>query len=381
MAEESDIEKTEEPTPQRREKARKDGQIPRSKELTSILMLLAGWGLLLLGGDMALRKLGHILQSGLSFDRSLTLDSVSMLRQLRHLLEMSIMSIAPILLGLLMTALAAPSLLGGIQLGGKTFKFDAKRLNPLSGLKRMVSMQLASELLKSVLKVVLVAGGAAIFIYNNASRFIRLGNGSLADSLADTRDLISSCLLVVILALIPMVGFDIFYQLFSNMKKLRMSRQEIRDEFKQSEGDPHVKGRIKQLQRAAARQRMMSDVPTADVVVNNPTHYSVALVYKEGNTAAPVVVAKGAGDVALRIRELAREHNVLMLEAPPLARALYRHCDIGQAIPTELYNAVAEVLAWVYGVRRWRLAGGLQPRKPENLRVPVNMSLKQESQE
>lgn len=245
----------------------------------------------------------------------------------------------------------------------------------------MVSMQLASELLKSVLKVVLVAGGAAIFIYANTSRFIRLGNGSLADSLADTRDLISGCLLVVILALIPMVAYDIFYQIFSNMKKLRMSRQEIRDEFKQSEGDPHIKGRIKQLQRAAARQRMMSDVPTADVIVNNPTHYSVALVYKEGNTAAPVVVAKGAGEVALRIRELASEHNVLMLEAPPLARALYRHCDIGQSIPTELYNAVAEVLAWVYGVRRWRLAGGLPPRKPENLPVPVNMSFKQESQE
>lgn len=382
MSEESDVEKkTEEPTPQRREKARKDGQIPRSKELTSILMLLAGWGLVLLGGDMALRKLSYILQSGLSFDHTLTLDSVSMLRQLRQLLGMSIMSIAPILLGLLITALAAPSLLGGIQLGGKAFKFDAKRLNPLPGLKRMVSMQLASELLKSVLKVVLVAGGAAIFIYANTSRFIRLGNGSLADSLADTRDLISGCLLVVILALIPMVAYDIFYQIFSNMKKLRMSRQEIRDEFKQSEGDPHIKGRIKQLQRAAARQRMMSDVPTADVIVNNPTHYSVALVYKEGNTAAPVVVAKGAGEVALRIRELASEHNVLMLEAPPLARALYRHCDIGQSIPTELYNAVAEVLAWVYGVRRWRLAGGLPPRKPENLPVPVNMSFKQESQE
>ncbi|ELP5717502.1 flagellar biosynthesis protein FlhB (plasmid) [Enterobacter asburiae] len=381
MAEESDVEKTEEPTPQRREKARKEGQIPRSKELTSLLMLLAGWGLVLLGGDMALRMLAHILQSGLSFDRTLVVDTTAMLRQLRQLLGMAIMSVAPILLGMLTIALGAPSLLGGIQLGGKAFKFDVKRLNPLPGLGRMVSMQLASELLKSLLKVALVTVSSAIFICSNTSRFIRLGNGSLADSLVDTRDLISSCLLVVILSLIPMVIYDIFYQIFSNIKKLRMSRQEIRDEFKQSEGDPHIKGRIKQLQRAAARQRMMSDVPTADVIVNNPTHFSVALVYKEGNTAAPVVVAKGAGEIALRIRGLAREHNVLMLEAPPLARALYRHCDIGQAIPTELYNAVAEVLAWVYGVRRWRQAGGLRPRKPENIPVPMNISFKQASQE
>jgi flagellar biosynthetic protein FlhB len=176
--------------------------------------------------------------------------------------------------------------------------------------------------------------------------------------------------LLIVLGLTPMVGFDVFFQIFSNIKKLRMSRQDIRDEFKQQEGDPHVKGRIRQQQRAAARRRMMTDVPKADVIVTNPTHYSVALQYDENKMSAPKVLAKGAGLVALRIREIGNEHRIPMLEAPPLARALYRHAEIGQQIPGQLYSAVAEVLAWVWQLRRWRVAGGLIPKKPENLPVP-----------
>lgn len=381
MSEESDVEKTEDPTPQRREKAREEGQIPRSKELTSLLMLLVGWSLILFGGDVVARKLALVLQNGLSFDRMIILDTTSMIRQLRHLLLMAATSVLPILLGLFLTGISAPAILGGIQLSGKSFKFDMKRINPLPGLKRMVGAQLVSELIKGLLKVVLVGIASGLFIWSNKSRFIALGHGSLADGLGDTRDLISGCLLIVIMSLIPMVAYDVFYQIFSNLKKLRMSRQEIRDEFKQSEGDPHIKNRIKQLQRAAASQRMMADVPTADVIINNPTHYSVALSYKEGGTAAPIVVAKGAGEIARRIREIAQEHNVPMLEAPPLARALYRHCEIGQPIPADLYSAVAEVLAWVYGLRRWRLGGGIVPKKPENLPVPAALDFAQESKE
>ncbi len=243
----------------------------------------------------------------------------------------------------------------------------------------------------------------------------------------------------MVLGVIPMVGFDVFFQIFSHLKKLRMSRQDIRDEFKQSEGDPPVKGRIRQMQRAAARRRMMADVPKADVSVNNPTHDSVALQYDENKMSAPQVVAKGAGLVAefkqsegdppvkgrirqmqraaarrrmmadvpkadvsvnnpthdsvalqydenkmsapqvvakgaglvaLRIREIGAENNVPTLEAPPLARALYRHAEIGQQIPGQLYAAVAEVLAWVWQLKRWRLAGGQRPVQPTHLPVP-----------
>uniref|UniRef100_A0A6V7KEC2 Flagellar biosynthetic protein FlhB n=1 Tax=Bracon brevicornis TaxID=1563983 RepID=A0A6V7KEC2_9HYME len=149
-----------------------------------------------------------------------------------------------------------------------------------------------------------------------------------------------------------------------------MSKQDIRDEHKQSEGDPHVKGRIRQQQRALAQRRMMADVPKADVIVTNPTHYSVALQYDDKKMSAPRVLAKGAGEIALRIRELGTEHRISVLEAPPLARALFRHAEIGEHIPATLYAAVAEVLAWVYQLRRWRREGGLIPRKPKDLPVP-----------
>ncbi|PEI05657.1 hypothetical protein CRM79_21850 [Pantoea agglomerans] len=175
------------------------------------------------------------------------------------------------------------------------------------------------------------------------------------------------------------VEADVFWQLYSHFKKLKMSMQEIRDEHKQQEGDPHVKGRIRQQMRAAARRRMMADVPKADVIVTNPTHYSVALQYNEKKMSAPKVVAKGAGEIALRIRELAAEHRIPVLEAPPLARALYRHTEIGQHIPGALYAAVAEVLAWVWQSRRWKREGGLIPAKPKNLPVPAEMDFAGES--
>ncbi len=381
MSEESDVEKTEEPTPTRISKAREEGQVPRSKELTSLLMLLVGWMLIMLGGSHLAGKFSLLLHNGLTFDRLVMLDSRLMLLRAGELFSMAVFSVLPILVGLFFTGLASPLLLGGLNISGKSLKMDLKRLNPLSGLKRMFSTQVVSELLKSLLKVTLVGCAAGVYLMSAKSHMIQLIYEPVAIGLKDMRSLVSGCLLVVILALIPLVGYDVFHQIMSNLKKLRMSRQEIRDEFKQQEGDPHVKGRIKQLQRAAARQRMMEDIPQADVIVNNPTHYSIALSYKEDGTGAPMMLAKGAGDIALRIREEAAKHNIPMLEAPPLARALYRHCEIGEQIPTELYGAVAEVLAWVYGLRRWKKGTGALPKKPENLPVPAALDFAQESHE
>ncbi|MFA9210176.1 MAG: EscU/YscU/HrcU family type III secretion system export apparatus switch protein, partial [Yersinia sp. (in: enterobacteria)] len=198
--------------------------------------------------------------------------------------------------------------------------------------------------------------------------------------LGDAVHLIIFCGLVVVLGLTPMVGFDVFFQITSHIKKLRMTKQEIRDEFKDQEGDPHVKGRIRQQQRAMARRRMMADVPKADVIVTNPTHYAVALQYNEAKMSAPKVLAKGAGAVALRIRELGAEHRIPLLEAPPLARALFRHSEVGQHIPATLYAAVAEVLAWVYQLKRWKREGGLIPKKPEHLPVPEALDFATESE-
>jgi flagellar biosynthetic protein FlhB len=207
---------------------------------------------------------------------------------------------------------------------------------------------------------------------------LRLISESPVEALGNSLNLVALCGLLIVMGLVPMVGFDVFWQIHSHVKKLRMSRQDIRDEFKDQEGDPHVKGRIRQQQRAAARRRMMADVPKADVIVTNPTHYSVALQYDENKMSAPKVVAKGAGLVALRIREIGNENRIPILEAPPLARALYRHAEIGQQIPGQLYAAVAEVLAWVWQLKRWRAAGGLIPKKPENLPVPAALDFMNE---
>lgn len=381
MADESDVEKTEDPTPQRLAKAREEGQIPRSRELTSVLLLLVGWGLLLLGGERLAHQLLALLQQGLQIERASAFDPQQMLLQAGALLKLALLAMLPLAAGLLLTALWAPALLGGVTLSAKAIRLDVTRLSPLKGLKRMLSAQTLSELLKGVLKVTLAAVACGVFLLANKNAFIHLLWQPPGSGVHDGLRLLSRCLLLVVLAALPMVSYDIFWQLISHLKKLRMSRQEIRDEFKQSEGDPHVKGRIRQIQRNAARSRMMADVPKADVIVNNPTHYSVALAYSEDKMAAPVVLAKGAGEIALRIREAASAHAIPMLEAPPLARALYRHCEIGEAIPASLYTAVAEVLAWVYSLRRWRKGYGLAPQTPANLPVPAALDFARENPE
>lgn len=380
MSEESDAEKTEAPTPHRLEKARKEGQLPRSKELTSLFMLVSGWGLMGFGGDRLARQLAQLLHNGLSFDSQLMLDPTSMLRQLWLLAGNGIIAALPFMLGLFLVGVMSPMLLGGLYLSGKSLKFDLKKLNPLAGFKRIFSAQLFSELAKGLLKVTLVGSTCAFFVRANWEHLIQLSAGIPSTSMGAATGLILRCFLLIVLSLIPMVGYDVFYQLYSHLKKLRMSRQEIKDEFKEQEGNQQVKGKIRQMQRAAANRRMMSDVPRADVVVNNPTHYSIALRYQEGAMGAPLVVAKGAGEIALRIREKAQEHKIPMLEAPPLARALYKHCELGDPIPAPLYTAVAEVLAWVYGLKRWRSHGGTPPVKPVNLPVPPALDPLQERQ-
>ena len=369
MAEDND-DKTESPTPQRLEKAREEGQIPRSRELTSLLILLVGVCIIWIGGESLARRLAALLSSGLRFDHRIINDPNLILGQIILLIREAMLGLLPLITGVVVVALIGPVMLGGLVFSGKSLSLKLDKLNPLPGIKRMFSAQSAAELVKALLKAALVGSVTGFYLWSHWPDMMHLISQSPLTAMGNALNLVGLCALLVALGVIPMVGFDVFWQIHSHIKKLRMSRQDIRDEFKQSEGDPHVKGRIRQMQRAAARRRMMADVPKADVIVTNPTHYSVALQYDESKMSAPKVVAKGAGLVALRIRELAAEHRVPVLEAPPLARALYRHAEIGQQIPGQLYAAVAEVLAWVWQLKRWRLAGGQRPQKPENLPVP-----------
>lgn len=375
MSEQSDQEKTEAPTPHRIEKAREEGQIPRSRELTSLLMLLVGVAVLWFSGESLARKLSLMLSQGLHFDHSIIHDPALIVRLIASLAGQTILAMLPLVIGLVIIAIVAPMMLGGVLFSSKSLQFKPDKLNPLPGLKRLFSSQALAEMLKAVLKVCLVGTVAALYLWHNWPSIMQLMSQPTGEALTNALDKLALCALLIVLGMIPMVGFDVFWQIHSHIKKLRMSRQDIRDEFKEQEGDPHVKNRIRQQQRAAARRRMMADVPKADVIVTNPTHYAVALQYNENNMSAPTLLAKGRGLIALHIREIGEQHRIPMLEAPPLARALYHHTEPGEQIPGQLYAAVAEVLAWVWQLRRWRLAGGLLPKKPEHLPVPAVLDI------
>ncbi|BAN24483.1 flagellar biosynthesis protein FlhB [Caballeronia insecticola] len=373
MAEESDLEKTESATPKRLEKAREEGQVARSRELASFALLAAGffgvWGL---SGPMS-EHLQSILRGAFTFDHAMVLDTHQMMIGAAKAGKEGMFAVLPVLLLTCFAALAAPMALGGWLITTKPLAPNFGRLNPISGLGKIFSVQGPVQLGMSILKTVVVGGMAGSAIWSRKAEVLGLLTKPLALALADAMHLIFVCCGMAIAGLFLVAAVDVPYQLYSHAKKLRMSKEEVKREHKESEGDPHIKGKIRQQQRAAARRRMMQAIPTADVIVTNPTHFAVALKYADGEMRAPKVVAKGVNLVAGRIRELGREHNVPLLEAPPLARALYHNVEINREIPGALYGAVAQVLAWVYQLKRYKEDGGTKPDDPTDLDVPKEL--------
>ncbi len=373
MAEESDLEKTEAPSPRRLEQAREEGQVPQSRELSTFLVTVTGAAtLLLLGGWMAGRVSG-LLRDGFAFDRRAAFDENVMLDMLERMLSGALLTLMPLFFALLIAAVAAPMLLGGLVFAPKALGPNFGRMNPLKGFGRMFSVHGLAEMVKAILKSLLVGGVAALVLWLNMDHLFDLMVEPLEIGMADFSDTVAFAALLIVLSLGLLALMDVPFQLWQYHKKLRMTKEEVKREGKEQEGDPMVKGRIRAMQREMARRRMMSEVPKADVVVTNPTHFSVALKYDAEKMGAPVVVAKGRGELALKIRELAKEHGVPMLEAPPLARALYKHCELEQSIPAALYTAVAEVMAYVYQLDAWMKSGGLPPVAPTALPVPAGM--------
>lgn len=372
MAEESDLEKTEAASPRRLEKAREEGQVPRSRELSTFLVLATGVGVLWGGGAYIYSSLDAIMRHALGFDPQLARDTSLMLTTAADGGWHGLLTLLPILGMLAVAGILAGLLLGGLVWSGKPLEFNFGKLNPVAGFGRLFSWQTVVELVKAVSKALVVGGVGAAAIWSYHDDMIGLMHAAPAAALATMLNIAGMCCAFVVGSLLLIAAMDVPWQIFSHAKKLRMSKEDVRQEFKESEGDPMIKARIRQMQRQAARRRMMAEVPKADVVVTNPTHYAVALRYSDGDMAAPRVVAKGMGEIAARIREVAQENRVPMLEAPPLARALYRHVDLGQEIPAALYTAVAEVLAWVFQLRSWR-PGWAQPVPPTNLPVPAGM--------
>ncbi len=373
MAEESDQERTEPASPQRLQKAREDGQVVQSRELgTFVVLMVSGATLWAMSGSLG-QAMAQIMRGGLQFDPGVARDSAHVMALLSGLFFDATLALAPFLFLVLIAALASPILLRGWLFSTKALAPKFNRLNPLSGVKRMVSWQGLVELVKSLAKVGLLGGVAAWLIWANLDAIFSLSLEEPRTAIAHMGDLIGKIFLLVSGAMIFVVLIDLPFQIWHHFKQLRMSKEEVRREHKENEGDPHLKARIRQQQREAARRRMMAEIPTADVVVTNPTHYAVALKYTEGKMRAPVVVAKGADLIAAKIREVAAEHNIPMLEAPPLARALFRHTELGDEIPATLYTAVAEVLAYVFQLRHYREVGGAYPEAPVALPVPPEL--------
>lgn len=372
MAEDSDLEKSEAPTGRRIDQAREQGQVPHSRELgTFLVLVVAGAAFWSMGGWFVGRSMAFV-QKGFTIEPQVMREQALMLPRLAEISSDALLAFSPLFALLLIAAILPPFFLNAWVFSTKALVPDLNRLNPMTGLGRMFSWNSLMELGKAVLKSGLLGGVAILLIWKERDELFGLLSEPLESGLVHAGSLVTFSFLILASTLVLVVAADVPFQLWQYFDKLKMTKEEVKQEMKEMMGDPHVKGRIRSLQMQAARKRMMSAVPSANVVVTNPTHFSVALAYQAG-MAAPKVVAKGAGEIALKIRELAVANAVPIMEAPPLARALYKHADLDSEIPSALYNAVAEVLAYIYQLANWRQTGGAYPIPPRNLPVPPEL--------
>lgn len=369
MAEESDLERTEDPTPKRLQDARDRGQVPRSRELSTFAELLTGSAVILFAGSGLALALTELLRRGLRFDRREAFDPQAALERLASLNFDAVLSLAPLMAAVALAVVVSSLMLSGWVFTAEPLVPQASRMNPISGLGRIFSTQGLVELGKSILKTLFIGGIAGWYLWSHAEEWLQLADGDLRNAIIAGLQRTGEGIIWVIGGLALVVLIDVPFQLWNHRKQLRMTKEEVKREAREQEGDPQIKARIRQLQRAAARRRMMANVPKASVVITNPEHYAVALRYEGMSMVAPKVLAKGTELVALRIREIAADNGIPILEAPPLARALFAHSELEQEIPTTLYTAVAEVLAWVYQLEN----DPVSAVRPTDLRVPADL--------
>ncbi|WP_415895627.1 flagellar biosynthesis protein FlhB [Neptuniibacter sp. PT34_22] len=366
MAEDSGQEKTEDPTPKRIKEAREKGDVPRSKELATTLVLMAAvFSVIIFGAQLANSMLG-VMESNFVLDRDAVFDTNKMLAHFAISAKESLMGLAGIFGVLLIAALVGPIALGGWNFSAQSIAPKGSRIDPLAGLKRMFSLKSLIELFKAIAKFSLVGGFAILILWTIRGDLLALGTFEARPAIDAALETIIWVFMALSAVLILVAVVDVPYQLYDYTEKMKMTLQEVKDELKNTEGKPEVKGRIRQLQREIAQRQMMQSVPEADVVITNPTHYSVALKYESEGRGAPILVAKGADFVALKIREIADEHDIPILSAPPLARAIYNSTEIDDEIPSGLYMAVAQVLAYVFQLKRYKER---EAERPSNLQV------------
>lgn len=359
MAENDQDSRTERASDKRLREAREKGDVARSRDFSAAVVTLAGVAVLLAMRQGIGERIAALLRDGLAIRRAALFQADVLTHALGALAGQALWVLAPIFAVTLAATLIAPLAAGGWNFSTQSLAFKGQRLDPIAGAGRLVSMRSFVELAKALLKIAVIALAAGVVLRNGLPVLVALGSAPLGSAAEHALDLVSLAALALAAALAAIGLVDLPWQLYDWHKRQRMTREELKQEYKESEGSPEVKGRVRQLQQQMARRRMMADVPGADVVVTNPTHFAVALRYDDRRDNAPIVVAKGVDHVAAQIREIARKNGVPLLAAPPLARALYRNTDIGAEISGALYVAVAQVLTYVFQLKR--AAEGLAP--------------------
>lgn len=371
MAENKDgQDKSEEPTPKRLDDSRKKGQVARSRELNTMAVTLIGAvALVSMSGQLG-SGLRQVMVNNFSVDRADLFQPMAMIHHLAEAISDALWMLAPFFIVLMVVAVLSSVALGGLSFSTQAMAFKFEKLNPIKGMKRLFSVKGLVELVKALLKFSLIAGITGLLLWSSREDFIGLSRMNMNLALVQVGTLIGGSVIILASTLILIAIIDVPFQLWDHKRQMRMTRQEVRDEMKETEGRPEVKSRIRALQREAATRRMMEEVPKADVVVTNPTHYAVALCYDQGSMGAPKVIAKGKELVAANIRNIATENEVPLIESPMLARALYFSTELGEFIPAGLYLAVAKLLAYVFQLQIYKMDGGEEPQLPDDLSVP-----------
>lgn len=351
MSEQDNDEKTEQPSPKRLREAREKGQVARSKDFnTTLSLLFTAVGFLVFGKQLS-DKLALMMRHSFEFDAQTIITPVASLERLFFLAKIGFSSLIPLLIAIFLISLIAPILMGGWVFSAQVIQPKASRLNILKGFKRMVSLKNFVEMIKSFFKFVLVACVAILVLKTQIPVLLALAHAPIETAIGSGSLVVVKCFVLISSSLLLIALVDVPFQLYEHHKNLKMTKQELREEYKDTEGKPEVKNAIRRAQQEIARRRMMADVPKANVILTNPTHYAVAIQYKEKGSKAPVVVAKGRDLVAFQINKAAKEHSIPIISIPPLARALYFSTKLNAEIPRGLYVAVAQVLAYVFQLR------------------------------
>jgi flagellar biosynthetic protein FlhB len=366
-------EKSEEPTAKRLQESKEKGEVPRSRELNTTLILMAGAiGLLTMGRSIG-DGLADVMRSSLSIERRLIYEPMMALQNAVSTLLDAFYIITPLIILLVISVFISPMMIGGFTISSKKIKPKLSNMSPLKGMKKLFGTQGLMELVKSILKVMLVGGLGAFLIIELFDDILRIGHYDFATAYSKTIEMTGWYFLAVCSTIIIISAIDIPFQIWQHKKQQRMTKKELKEERKSTEGSPEVKSKIRGLQMEAAMRRMMEQVPKADVVITNPTHFAIALKYDDTRMGAPKLVAKGTELVAARIREIAAENEVPIVSAPPLARAIYFSTELEQEIPARLYLAVAQILAYIYQLKQATSTGMHTPEMPTDLDVPDDM--------